>query len=281
MKTNSRLANNPLTSLIKRTLPSEDSGEDTNIKIINLRSIKLNPNQPRKTFTTKEMEELKASIKKDGLIQCIAVTPIENSDKFLLVAGERRVRACVDLGMEEIPAMITKGDPAEIALIENIQRQNLSPFEEAEAYAKIIEKNKYNNQELATAIGKDRAAISKMVKLNNLPERVKNECIVSNITQKDMLFRISNLDNEEEMLEIIKTIKNEGLKVKEVRELLTKRRGAKDTPKQGKIKEAPLNKNVSMIMKVLEYPGGLTNEDKGELRRLYKKIEELMILERN
>ena len=114
---------------------------------IDLHDLHPNPDQPRKTFSEESLIELAASIERHGLIQPITVKRLD-SGTYLLVAGERRFRAFERLGRPTIPAIVTTGDAEEIALIENIQREDLNPLEEAEALARMMDRHRYTQEQL-------------------------------------------------------------------------------------------------------------------------------------
>jgi ParB family chromosome partitioning protein len=137
---------------------------------VDLAKLRPNPDQPRTVFKEEALQELADSIKQHGLIQPIAV--VHDGDKegsFVIVAGERRFRAYQLLGRATIPAIITSGNPDEIALIENIQREDLSPIEEAEALAKMMNRHSYKQEELAKIIGKSRVTVTELLGLNTHP----------------------------------------------------------------------------------------------------------------
>lgn len=257
-------------TLVKEPSQNDQPKENVSIKLINLNDIQLNPHQPRKTFTEKEMEELKASIKKDGLLQSVVVATIENSTKYLLVAGERRVRAARALGLIEIPAMITEGDPAEIGLIENIQRQNLNPIEEAFAYSSLIVRKNYTQKQLAEVLGKKQALVSKMVQLTSLPEEVLKKCSELNINRKEVLFNISKFKNEKDMLDFIEKVESENLSIKNVRELTQQKPSNKL-----KQKITPTIKYVNALLNILEKTEGFSDEEKEKIKELYGVIKDV------
>lgn len=142
---------------------------------IKLSEIKVNPNQPRKTFSKDTITELAETIKLHGIIQPIVVKKID--DGYELVSGERRYRASKEAGFHKIPAIIknySEKESIEIAIIENIQRENLNPIEEAEAYQMLIDKNSLKITEIAARVGKNRSTISNMIRILQLPESVKD-----------------------------------------------------------------------------------------------------------
>lgn len=141
---------------------------------IEITSIHVNKKQPRKFFSEEKLEELAASIKEHGIVQPIVVSPVK-AGGYELVAGERRWRACKRLGIKTIPVIIkdvTERQRAEIALIENIQRENLNPAEEAVAYKTLMDDYGLTQEELSSRVGKSRPFIANTVRLLNLPKEV-------------------------------------------------------------------------------------------------------------
>src|SRR5262245_49387018 len=137
-------------------------------------AVEPNPDQPRKHFSEEALSDLAASIKMRGLLQPIVVRRIAYG--YRLLAGERRFRAAKQAGLDRVPALIREGDDdLEIALIENLQREDLSPLEEAEALALLIERHGYSHREVADLLGKSRPYVSNTLALNKLPDGVKAE----------------------------------------------------------------------------------------------------------
>ena len=132
--------------------------------------------QPRVTFDEAALEELKASIKRQGIIQPILVRPAEH-DSYELIAGERRWRAAQALGIAEIPAIVlslSDKEALEYSLIENVQRANLNPVEEAKGYARLLNEFGYTQEDVASAVGKDRVTIANLLRLLNLPGDIQD-----------------------------------------------------------------------------------------------------------
>jgi len=160
-------------------LPSGKNKEDKSFKFINVSEIQANLNQPRKNFKKDDLEELALSIKSQGILQPIVVRLLSNNN-YEIIAGERRWRAAQLVGIHEIPAFI-KEIPEDLlneaALIENIQRENLNPVEEARAYESILKKHKSNYDELSKIVGKSKSHISNMIRLLELEEEILNYMI--------------------------------------------------------------------------------------------------------
>ena len=146
--------------------------------------LKASPNNPRKTFAEAELDDLANSIREKGLLQPIVVRPIANSE-YEIVAGERRWRAAQRAGVHDVPVLIrdlTDGEALEIALIENIQRSDLNPLEEARAYGLLLEQFNYTQQQLADSLGKSRSHIANTLRLMNLPEAVRSQIEAGRLT---------------------------------------------------------------------------------------------------
>lgn len=184
------------------------SGDLPRIIEIELQKLRPNPDQPRTNFSQEAMQELASSIEQHGLIQPIAVVEDrENEGGFIIVAGERRYRAYKLLGKETIAAITTSGNPDEIALIENMQREDLSPIDEAEALEKLMGRHNYKQEDLAKVIGKARTTVVELLSLNNLPEEIKSECRTSDIASKSVLIEIVRLGKPKDQLKFWKSFK--------------------------------------------------------------------------
>src|SRR5919109_5099612 len=141
---------------------------------IPITEIRVNPNQPRKLFDSAALQELSASIKSSGVIQPVVVR--RASGGYELIAGERRWRAARQAGLERIPAVVREGSDAEsleLALVENLLREDLNPLEEAEAYQRLLAEFGWTQEELAQRIGRDRASIANCLRLLKLPEAIQ------------------------------------------------------------------------------------------------------------
>ncbi len=177
-----------------------------------------NPHQPRKVFNPTALKELADSITEHGLLQPITVKrDPKDAECFVIVAGERRYRAFQLLGQKTIPAIITSGKADEIALIENLQRESLTPMEEAEALLRLKEKYQYTQEELAKSIGKARTTITNLLKLNTLPKRIREECSMSNIANRSFLMELARVSEPKEQLALWKDAKERGVTVRQAR----------------------------------------------------------------
>ncbi len=162
-------------ALFSKKLDSINEGSAQKVLNIDMEKIQPNPNQPRKRFREKSLKELSESIKNVGVLQPILLR--KSDDVYYIIAGERRFRAAKLAGLTEIPAVVKEADDSEIflmALVENIQRENLNPIEEAESLKRLMDEFHLSQEETASRIGKSRAAVANSVRLLNLDPRVKN-----------------------------------------------------------------------------------------------------------
>ena len=179
--------------------------------------ITANPWQPRSHFDSRRLEDLAASIKKHGIIQPLIVTRSE-TDGYQLVAGERRLRAAQSLGMSAVPVIVRKAadlEKLELALIENIQREDLNPVEEAKAYQRLIDEFNLTQEELAKRVGKNRSVIANSLRLLSLPEVIRKALMSGQITVGHAKALLS-FDSEEKQLQEFEKIKRAGLSVRQV-----------------------------------------------------------------
>mgnify|MGYP001720075469 FL=1 len=188
------------------------------MKLLNLKMDKIvtNSNQPRKYFDNGKMSELKDSIKNSGLLQPITVRKISNG-KYEIVAGERRYRACRELGMESIPVIeMNVGDARgyELSVLENIQRENLNPIEEAESYLMLMEVYGYTQEKLSEKLGKTRSSVSNKMRILKLPASVKEMVKKGKISYGHARTLLS-LSDEKKIEEAAKEIINKGYSVRE------------------------------------------------------------------
>ena len=190
---------------------------------LRLADIVPNPFQPRKTFGEEKMDDLMSSIKEKGVIQPIIVRPAAQG--FELIAGERRWRAAQNLGLEEIPAIvradIDDASSLEISLIENIQREELNPVEEAEAYKELIDKFEYTLEKVGQMVGKDKSTVSNGLRLLTLPEDIRAYLVKGSITTGHAKALLS-IASDNKKRTAARAIITRGLSVREA-EILAKR----------------------------------------------------------
>ena len=204
---------------------SEESSVTTaeNLKIthIPLELIEMNPEQPRKIFKDEELEELASSIRDYGVLQPILVRKTEMG-KYSIIAGERRFRAAGMAGLSEIPAIVRDLEAEEaalIALVENVQRENLNYIEEARAYQKLMEEFHLTQNEIARKVGKQQSTISNKIRILTLPEDIQELLVSNKLTERHAraLLRISDENDRRKI--ITKIVKN-NLNVKQSEKLI-------------------------------------------------------------
>ena len=210
---------------------------------LSIKEIRPNPYQPRKEFNNDALNELANSIKENGVIQPVIVR--KSLQGYELVAGERRLRASKLAGLKEIPVIIGEFDDKqmmEISLLENIQRKDLTPIEEAQAYDSLIKKLGYTQEQLANRIGKSRANVTNLLRLLNLPSEVITLVNNGKLTYGQARPLLS-LDNEDKMVDLARRIVSEGMSVRQI-EALTKKAPPKDTSAKKAKKKNPYIEDV-------------------------------------
>lgn len=194
-----------------------DSTPENEIKMIPVDEIRSNPYQPRIHFDKEALEELAESIKQHGVLEPIIVKK-SNVKGYELVAGERRTKASRLAGLEKIPAIIkdfNDEEMAEIAILENIQRENLTPIEEAQAYKKFMTKMGLTQEELAKRFGKSRSHITNLLGLLNLPKEIQHDVVDGKISMSHARV-LSKMSDDDKILELRDKIINENISVREL-----------------------------------------------------------------
>ncbi len=220
----------------ERIITSTPKDEIVEIKLSELRS---NPYQPRKVFDEKALQELAASIKEHGVFQPIIAK--KSIKGYEIIAGERRVKASRLAGKETIPAIIrdfTDEEMMEIALLENLQRENLNAMEEATAYRKLLQELNITQDELASRIGKSRSHITNMLGLLTLPEEVKNMLLEDKISMSHARV-LSKIEDSNKVISLANRVYNEGLNVRILEDLAS----SNDLKKKNKIVRHHVHEN--------------------------------------
>jgi len=175
-------------------------------RYIQIEDIETNPDQPRTNVG--DLSELKDSITARGVLEPLLVRPVAGG-RYRIIAGERRFRAAMEAGLAEVPCIeldVSDSDVLEIALIENLHRKDLHPFEEAEGYAGLAERHGYTQQQIAVAIGKSRVSVTESMSLLDIPEELRDECRRADIGAKSLLLEIARLKDPEKMREAVRSI---------------------------------------------------------------------------
>jgi len=178
-------------------------------RLISIEQIDPNPNQPRQVMG--DLSDLIASIADKGIIEPLVVRP--RGDRFQIIAGERRYQASVQAGLRELPVVVRDVDDSEmleLALIENLQRKDLTPFEEAEALHGLAERCGYTHEDLARRLGKSRTSITESLAINAIPEEVRNLCRLADISSKSLLLQVVRQNSPEKMTALIEKIASQG-----------------------------------------------------------------------
>jgi ParB family transcriptional regulator, chromosome partitioning protein len=185
-------------------------------RLVEIDRIEPNPHQPRKQFG--DLTELVASIKEKGILEPILVRSWQG--KYQIIAGERRYQAARLAGLRRLPCVEVDVDARgmlEISLIENLQRKDLTPFEEAAAIQKLVDQFRYTHEEIARRLAKSRTVITEALSLNRIPEEVQEQCRRADIASRSMLVQIARQETEDEMKRLVHRITEEGIGREEAR----------------------------------------------------------------
>lgn len=207
------------------TIFAENETEDSNSSVmLKISEIEPNRSQPRKDFDENSLSDLAQSISQHGLLQPLLVRPLPIGG-YQIVAGERRYRACRMAGLTEVPVTIRElsdTETMELALIENLQREDLSPIEEALGYKALIDEHGFSQEEVATSVGKSRPAIANSLRILKLPDSVL-EYVKQDKISAGHARALLMLDSEEDMLELAELINKKDLSVRQAEKLAKKK----------------------------------------------------------
>lgn len=187
-------------------------------RMIPIDRLEPNPNQPRMEIG--DLTELTASIREKGVLEPLLVRPSQVGGRFMIISGERRYRASLIAGLTELPCIEMDVDDravAEIALIENLQRKDLTPFEEAEGLSTLVDRFGYTHDEVAKKIGKSRSSITEALSISSLSDDIKGLCRAAKISSKSTLLQIVRQPGEDERRALIARIQSQGLTRDDVR----------------------------------------------------------------
>ena len=269
------------------SLFADNSVDELNSSVNKLRIMEIEPNrdQPRKDFDEKSLSELAESIEQHGVLQPLVVRPLTNGG-YQLVAGERRWRAARIAGLTEVPVVIkelTDEEVIEIAMIENLQREDLNPLEEALGYRYMMDELNITQEQAAEKVGKSRPAVANAIRLLRLPDEVQ-EMVKNNLISPGHARALLGFENQELIIQTAKRIVKEDLSVREVETLVKNSQKAPKVPKQQKRDkffsevELALVENLGRKVKIKESKkdsGVLEIEffDKDDLESLAMKLE--------
>lgn len=206
-------------------------------KMVPLSAIEPDPRQPRSTMG--DLDELVGSIRDKGVLEPILVRPRPEDDPeggkgqalgvvYRIISGERRYRAAQEAGLYEVPVIemdVSEQEALEIALIENLQRKDLTPFEEAEGYRLLAERHGYTHEEISDAVGKSRTVITESLSLLQMPPRVRDTVQALALTSKSLLLEVLKAGSEAEMIELLEEVARRGLNRDDLRQRLRRDKG--------------------------------------------------------
>ena len=248
-----------------------------NVSEIDLNNISINPNQPRTNFKKESINELKKSIKELGLIQPITVRELKNN-KFQLISGERRLRAFKLIGLNTIPSYVRKAndiESLEMALVENIQREDLDPIEIALSYDKLLKEINLTQEELSLRIGKERSTISNYIRLLKLDPIIQSG-LRDNFLSMGHARALINIKEKNKQIEIYKKIVKNGISVRDTEKLLLE---SKKTLKKenNNYKSKYINQVESKLKKMFDSNISVrsNNSGKGYIKIEFKSQENL------
>ena len=245
------------------TIFAENETEDSNSSVmLKISEIEPNRSQPRKDFDENSLSDLAQSISQHGLLQPLLVRPLPIGG-YQIVAGERRYRACRMAGLTEVPVTIRElsdTETMELALIENLQREDLSPIEEALGYKALIDEHGFSQEEVATSVGKSRPAIANSLRILKLPDSVL-EYVKQDKISAGHARALLMLDNEKDMLELAELIYKKDLSVRQAEKLAKKKPEVEEdtqperTPSFYSMVELALNESLGRKIKVNKNKG--------------------------
>ncbi len=204
------------------------SGEPVG-RMVSIERLDPNPDQPRQTMG--DLSELMASMQEKGVIEPLIVR--QRDGRFQIIAGERRYQAAVQIGLQEMPVIIRDADDRElieIALIENLQRKDLTPFEEADALQSLVDRFEHTHEQLARRLGKSRTSITESLTLTSIPEEVRRLCRLADITSKSLLLQVARQSDPQQMVALVEQIAQSGMTRAEVRKTAPKPKAARPKP---------------------------------------------------
>lgn len=261
----------------EETLNTKDTLLEVNINLI-----EANPYQPRTEFSQEEIENLAQSIKDKGILQPLVVTEI-SENKYQLIAGERRLRAAKLAGLSTVSVVVKNGitdqDKAELALIENIQRQNLNPIERAKGFAELQHKFNITQEIIAQQLDISRSAVANTLRYLKLPEKVQNALAIGDITEGHAKI-IAGLDNPELQEQVLDNIINNALNVRQTAKVVKKEPDNVQNQVSSEVKQwisqlsETIHNKVEVRKKGKRYIVTLNFFEETEIENLYKKLSQ-------
>jgi len=217
-------------------------------RMVPIERVDPNPDQPRQVMG--DLSELMSSISEKGVIEPLVVR--QRADRYQIVAGERRYQAAVRVGLRELPVVIRDvddGEVIELALVENIQRKDLSPFEEAEAMAGLADRAGYTHEDLAKKLGKSRTSITESLAISQMPEEVRHVCRLADISSKSLLLQVVRQQSPEKMIAFVEQLTRDGVKAvtrEKAREVASSGKARRGRPKAYVFQYRPSTKHFNL-----------------------------------
>jgi ParB family chromosome partitioning protein len=255
-------------------LLSSSQGEGESLLDLPIEHLDPNPRQPRKDFDPQRIEDLAASIRSSGVIQPVVVRRL--GERYELIAGERRLRAARQAGLQRIPAVIrdaTDVETLELALVENLLREDLNPMEEAEAYERLLADFGWTQEDLAHRVGRDRSSVSNSLRLLRLPDAIQDDLRAGRLTMGHARALLALPDASEQM-RLRDEILAHSWSVRATEEGVQKRRAA--PPRPGRRRSAELLALEEALQRALMTRVRITGNDRrGRIEVIYANADEL------
>jgi ParB family transcriptional regulator, chromosome partitioning protein len=242
-------------------------------RMIPIEKVRPNPDQPRKTIG--DIRELADSIREKGVLEPLLVRYVPHEDTYYIISGERRYHASRAAGLREVPCIEKIADDAEtleLALIENLQRKDLTPFEEADGLSRLAEQFDYTHDDIARKIGKARSSVTETLSIRVIPEAIRNVCIEKGIITKSLLLQVARQPNEKKMREMVERIASGGLSRDEARRARQEENALAPRPQPFLFDYQP--DDNSFRMRILFRKSNVTREElAATLRSILQEIE--------
>jgi ParB family chromosome partitioning protein len=224
-------------------------GGETIGRLVPIEDIEPNPDQPRQALG--DLSELTASVREKGVLEPLLVRKV--GGRFQIIAGERRYRAAIEAGLEEVPCVVRESSDAEmmeLALVENLQRKDLTAFEEADGLKVLAEKYGYTHETMAEKLGKSRSSITETLSLGAMPEEIRQACRLADIQAKSVLLQIVRQGGQEKMAALIERLGREGSTRVDARRLSRKQesRRGRGRPRHFVFRYNPRGSEVSLSL---------------------------------
>ena len=261
-----------------RTPPSSSASDEVKVEIISARLIKSNKYQPRKSFGRNALDDLKRSIKENGIIQPLLVRKV--GEAYQLIAGERRLRAALELKKDKVPVIVKEvkieADLLELALIENIQREDLNSLERAESYRQLIKEFGLTQEEVAVKVGKERSSVANTLRILELEPAIKRMIAEGKINFGQAKALLS-IKSSEIRLKIAKRVIARGLSVRELEKIASEKRGQPDVKKKPMLRDPHIIEMEERLQEIMKTKVRIIprQSGRGRIEIEYYSLEEL------